>query len=1127
MAKSQRFNSEEETNFLKGGLLVANIIPNGVREFLQQHFIKASKYNENNDLTSEAMEFLENISDHNFQELCTVAGQITMDDDANTGINHLINAREEFFKNVRKDHLSNHELENLLQEVHKGYTNLSLPLDVLNDLSEKMAFSNEEQLKIHEQLSKETRTFCQLVTSQSPSLIHRSREVSFVLKELDEVKRSISVGNATVYICGPSGCGKSELARQAALTLFNQHITAANDPAMVVAVLDAETEDSLLYSYIKFAKDILGNSLHIKVAVTSRGLMAGQKIRLLKCIIERQLKRYSKWVIIIDNVHCLEEFSSYWPKPGSEEWGCGQIIVTSTDSIATQTFCYQQSGHVTISRGMQPSEAIELLCGVSGITNKDDALEVAEMLEFQPLALSCAATFVKNLSGKNENGHWKTYQESFQKPRELYGKEFCQVNEGNHSELSLVAIKMLVDQLSAQHKLIPSILFLLSIFDPIPVNKNVILDCFKELDDTDVETTLQTLLSTPILDAENHQDNLAFLSSRCSKMCNHYIDLELTDARKISILGSAIRAVALQLNSPACFKSEANDTTYFQSFVADKLMSRVRKLNTEQRKELVEVLEKFGDRIAAADMLLDFGKQCQGIQSLKNAQMSFELAKEILLENGKIHSFFEPKLYSVLRGLGDASDNADVETKRYYEEALKICRNLKNDNDMHSLAEAIDDLGDVTISFGETTEAKKLYMEALELRKEDPDYDRVDSIYVSWFKLGNVYAIEGHFEQAKEHYEKALEIWDTYKSEALDCELVKVLTCVGAMSICVDEFDSALNYLKRAMKLEERLLGLYHPYRLSTIKNASNACKALGDTEQAEKLLKQSLEIFDKVVGSLDNEAAQIYSELGSLCAVKGDWETAIECHSRSLKIREETLCQLHPDIANSCCDLGNAYNNLGELEKAKTFLERSLGIRGLLFKRTHPDVGTSYFCLGEVYNKLDDHQTGLNLLERAVEIRTRNFGVQDPETLASIKLLGNSFARLGQLKRAKDLYQTVADEQSKFKDKETDLAHISSSLAEVSLGLGEVDEAKEQYKRAIDFQKRAAGDDHPEMARPIVGLALVHEHCKEFKEAKSLLEKALVIYKRNAKSHSKVLITEMHLKRVMAKLPQPRCSVM
>lgn len=1125
MAKSLRLNSEEEINFLKGCLLVAEVIPNGLREFLQQQLIKASKSNHEYDLTSNTMQSSEEVNGTTFQELCRVADQLNMEKNAVTGLNHLINAREEFFKNVRKDCLSNRELKTLIMEVHKGFASLRLPLEVLTDVSEKMTFRNEEELTIHEQLSMETRTVCQLITSQYPTVIQRPKEVSFVLNKLDEVESSNTSGNATVYICGPHGCGKSELARQVASKLFNQNMNGTKDPT-VMAVLDAETEDSLLCSYITFAKDILGNSLHIKMAVTPKGLTTGQRIRLLKCIIERQLKRYSNWVIIIDNVHCLEQFSSYWPKPGSEEWGCGKIIITSTDSKATKAFCSKQSGHVTISRGMQPSESIELLCG-AGVANKDFALEVAEMLEFQPLALNCAASFVKNLSDEKKSEPWRTFLENFQKERELCGEEFCQVNEGSNSELSLVAMKMLVDQLSVQHKLIPSILFLLSIFDPFPVNKNMILNCFKELSDTDVESSLQTLLSTPIFAAESHQQNSALFSSRCSKMYNHYIELELTETRKISILASALRTVRLEMNNPAGSEREVNDTTYYQLFVADKLMSKVRKLNTEHRKDLIEVLKKFNDPTAAVDMLVDFGNQCQRIQSLENAKTSFELAKEILLKNGKVHSSFEPKPYSVLRRLGDVSDMADVEAKRYFDDALKICRDPKNDVDRHTLAEAIDDLGDVIIGSGETTEAKKLYMEALELRRKDPDNNWLGIIYVSWFKLGNVYAMEGNFEKAKEHYEKALAIWDTGKSEAFDCEFVKILTCAGAMSICVNEFDSALTYLKRAMELEERLFSPYHPYRLSTIKNAANACKALGDTVQAEQLLKQSLEISEKVGGSLDNEVAQIYSELGSLCAAKCDWKPAIEYHSRSLEMRENMLCQIHPDIADSCCDLGNAYNNLGELEKAKTFLERSLGIRGLLFKRTHPDVGTSFFRLGEVYNKLDDHQTGLNLLERAVEIRTQNFGVQDPDTLASIKLLGNSFARLGELRRAKDLYQTVADEQSKLKEEGTDIAQTSSSLAEVSLGLGEVDEAKEQYKRAIELQKKVAGDDHPEIARPLVGLALVHEHCKEFKEAKSLLEKALVIYKRNVRSHSKVLITEMHLKRVMAKLPQPRCSVM
>ena len=62
---------------------------------------------------------------------------------------------------------------------------------------------------------------------------------------------------------------------------------------------------------------------------------------------------------------------------------------------------------------MQPEDALELLKQVSQISNHDQAEKVAEVLEYQPLALAAAAFYVQRVvNNANPNYCFSSYLEA-------------------------------------------------------------------------------------------------------------------------------------------------------------------------------------------------------------------------------------------------------------------------------------------------------------------------------------------------------------------------------------------------------------------------------------------------------------------------------------------------------------------------------------------------------------------------------------------------------------------------------------------------------------------------------------------------------------------------------------------
>ena len=84
------------------------------------------------------------------------------------------------------------------------------------------------------------------------------------------------------------------------------------------------------------------------------------------------------------------------PHPGSEEWKGGQLVITTQDTSSIPPSSSFVT-HVAKSRGMVPVDASSLLASISGVSDKEMEITIAKELDYQPLPLASAATYVKLL----------------------------------------------------------------------------------------------------------------------------------------------------------------------------------------------------------------------------------------------------------------------------------------------------------------------------------------------------------------------------------------------------------------------------------------------------------------------------------------------------------------------------------------------------------------------------------------------------------------------------------------------------------------------------------------------------------------------------------------------------------
>jgi tetratricopeptide (TPR) repeat protein len=119
--------------------------------------------------------------------------------------------------------------------------------------------------------------------------------------------------------------------------------------------------------------------------------------------------------------------------------------------------------------------------------------------------------------------------------------------------------------------------------------------------------------------------------------------------------------------------------------------------------------------------------------------------------------------------------------------------------------------------------------------------------------------------------------------------------------------------------------------------------------------------------------------------------------------------------------------------------------------------VASSYSHLGKAYEALGEAKEALVYYKKGLAIDLKVYGEEHPEVAISYSLLGNAYKALGDAK-----------------------------------------EALVYYKKGLAIQLKVYGEEHPSVAISYENLgALYQDKLKDNKEAKTCLEKALVIYQK------------------------------
>ena len=780
------------------------------------------------------------------------------------------------------------EVENIKKEAR----NLQAELD----LTKSTLQSTEAALvSLTQEISVELQPFCILALCPPHDTIRRSHDIERITNEMQELYKSSSGAVSTVYLSGNPGCGKSQLAREIGQQFFSEQ----NDDLIFAATLNTESIETLVDSYLTLGRHLGITEYALRGLESLKEEKPIEVIKQLHRLILTKTSKFTKWLIIADNVIDLRLVRDLLPQTGSKEWGHGQVLITTQDS-GTIPQNAPHTYHESLSKGMRRDEAVELLETVSRISERVQAENVAELLDFQPLALAAAAYYVQTVvTSGSSNYDWKAYLQDVSTYSQRKEAETVLANESSaYDKTTMAAVEMAIQRAVDTDEVLRHAFSFLSLCanDDLPLE--TVLKFVKAQGKDHQEVLMKAKIVRSSLSLVHSEDGGERTYLRLHKVVHEALKrgemFNLKSWKRDHTMAEAVKIFKVELDE--------NDENYaFCKTLRPHCESVLKYMTSEfslDESTFVERFTPFVDLDTVIDWLYTLASVCEKNSYIFFAKNVVDLACNLLGNIEDTSTGALTRKGRVLNMTGKVYNSLGEynQAKEFHEKALMIRKKIFCE-DHADVGESYNDLALVCSSLGEYNQAKELHVKALTIRKKIFGEDHAD-VATSYNDLAIVYNSLGENSQAKKLHEKALMI-------------------------------------------NKKIFGEDHANVATSYNNLALVYSHLGEYKQAKELHEKALMIYKKIFGEDHADVATSYNNLALVYNHLGENSQAKELHEKALKIYKKIFGEDHANVATSYSNLALMYKRLGEFSQAKELYEKALIIRKQIFGEDHVYVET------------------------------------------------------------------------------------------------------------------------------------------------------------------------------------------
>ena len=220
----------------------------------------------------------------------------------------------------------------------------------------------------------------------------------------------------------------------------------------------------------------------------------------------------------------------------------------------------------------------------------------------------------------------------------------------------------------------------------------------------------------------------------------------------------------------------------------------------------------------------------------------------------------------------------------------------------------------------------------------------------------------------------------------------------------------------------------------------------------------------------------------------------AESCEREALAIERKLLSEEHPSIAMSVLDLGWVLQLQNKFAESEALQRESIPKIKKLWGNESRHLTTAYLLLGnaltgqsELVQAMAAYREALNLFEKLV-LENRYSGF-------TRDCLGRLLRDQGKPDEAERLHrEALSIHEKMFGDTNSDV------LSQVALDLaaqGKLPDAEAMFRQALAIQRKALGNEHPEIAKTLVHLAILLQAEGRLAESETMIRDASVIQRK------------------------------
>ena len=939
------------------------------------------------------------------------------------------------------------KVNKLRQELQEKDKKLQEKATELQEKERIVEEKEEERQVFEDQLRNEISSFCVLPPRPSHDVTSRDFEVTKIMQHLKQLKSTSKNKLNFLYISGNPGSGKSQLAGLVAERFFNE---AKEIPCAIsfVMTLNAESHDTLLESYVSFARRLKCPEYAITNTLTSKDLSTETKITSVKTLIGTKIKLYTSWLLVVDNVTSISRVHAHLPESGNEEWIRGQLLITTQDSASiplTNSFIK----HISVSEGMKPRDASCLLAELSGINNSEKGNEVAQALDYQPLALASAATYVRQVRQNEATSHfgWNDYLEKLNKGQRVSTETILAKTNPSYPNSMSKATRLAVEKAMTSDKVIHHTFSLLSVCATTPLSLDIVVKYILNVDEEikDKEMIAMTIQRCSLLLFEAEEEGSAYI--RVHQIVSDVMETlmrNFPETRQLQTVDAAVSSFIQFVEDDPSIQWLELDSFKYGKHLVPHLKTLITKSEHLFHERDISQCPKGSIRNVEShrSSFTTLGQLCLVHDEFDAAKKYCGLALQFAqCIDDSNHDQYVTKCYtclaSVHSGLGDLE-----QAKEYHERALRIYLKMFDPEHLE-VAKCYNNLAIVHVELNDLEQAKEYQERALAIHLKKLGHEHLNVAHC-YDTMAGVHRALGNIEQAKENQERALSIY----LKKLPPDHLRVAKCYNTLDVdhsVLGNLEQAKEYSDRALSISLKKLDPDHLDVSTCYNHLGSVHLGLGNLEQAKEYFDRALGICLKKLSPDHCRVSSSYCNLGSVHQALGNFEQAKEYYDRALAIGLKKLGPDHLDIAECYSKLGLVHHDLGNLEQAKGYCDRALAIWMKKLIPDHPDVAKGYSNLGYVHHALGNLEQAKEYCDRALAIHLKKLDPDHPDVAKCYFNLGYVHHSLGNLEQAKEYYDlSLAICLKKLGSDHPNVANWYSNLVFVLRALGNLEQAKE-----------------------------------------------------------------------------------